>query len=94
MTRTIGTTRMFVAGMVLMGGALGMFGDMKTAAVHHAFPRVPRMEREQTVRLRTHGNAPARTPDLSLVARERSGQSDPCIPVAPINFSARGPMIC
>lgn len=94
MTRTVGTARIVVTGMLLVGGALGMFGDMKTAAVHPALPRVPRMEREQTARLRTHGNTPARTPDLSLVARARSGQSEPCIPVAPITFSARGPMIC
>ena len=94
MTRTIGTTRMVAAGMILMGGALGMFGDMKTAAVNQAFPRVPRTEQEQTARLRTDGNTPARTRDLSLVARERSGASDPCVPIAPVTFSARGPIIC
>jgi hypothetical protein len=85
---------MVVAGIVLMGGALGMFGDMKTAAVNQAFPRVPRTEQEQTARLRTDGNTPTRTRDLLLVARERSGASDPCVPIAPVTFSARGPMIC
>jgi hypothetical protein len=94
MARTVGTTRMVVAGMVLMGGALGMFGDMKTAAVNQAFPRVPRTEQEQTASLRTDGDAPTRTRDLSLVARERSGASDPCVPIAPVTFSAHGPMIC
>lgn len=94
MTRTVGTTRMVVAGMVLMGGALGMFGDMKTAAVNQAFPRVPRTEQEQTALLRTDGNTSARTRDLSLVARERSGASDPCVPIAPVTFSARRAEIC
>lgn len=94
MTRTIGTTRMFVAGMVLMGGALGMLGDMKMAAVNQAFPWVPRTERDQTARLLTEAETSALTRGLSLVARERSGASDPCVPIAPVTFSSRGPVIC
>lgn len=94
MTRTIGATRMFVAGMVLMGGALGMFGDMKLATVNHAFPRVPRTEQDQTAQLRTDGDTPALPRGLSLVARERSGASDPCVPTAPVTFSARRPEMC
>jgi hypothetical protein len=94
MARTVGTTRMVVAGMVLIGGALGMFGDMKTAALNQAFPRMPRTEQEQTARLRTDGRTPAIAGGSSLVARTRSRESDPCVPVAPVTFSARGAMIC
>lgn len=85
---------MFIAAMVLMGGGLGVFGDVKTAAVNQAFPRVPRTEQDQTAQLRMEGDTSALTRGLSPVARERSGASDPCVPIAPVTFSARGPMIC
>lgn len=91
---TSGTTRMVVAGIVLMGGALSTFGDIRTAAVDRVFPRVRRTEQEQTARLRTDSDAPALAQGFSLVARERSGESDPCVPVAPVTFSVRGPEIC
>ena len=94
MKRTVGTTRMVVAGMVLMGGALGMFGDMNSAAVNEAFPRVPRTEQEQKARLQRSEKMPALTRGFSLVARGRSRDGDPCVPIAPVTFSARGPMIC
>lgn len=94
MARTVGTTRMVVAGMVLMGGALGMFGDMKTAAVNAAFSRAPRTEHEQPARLQMGEKMPEVTQGLSLVARGRSREGDPCVPTAPVSFSARGPMIC
>jgi hypothetical protein len=80
--------------MVLMGGALGMFGDMKMAAVNQVFPRVPRTDQEQTARVQTDDAKLAMTRGLSLVARGRSGESDPCIPIAPVTFSARRPEIC
>jgi len=94
MKRTVGTTQMVVAGMVLIGGALGMLGDMKTAAVHHAFPRVPRTEQEQKARLQKGETMPLVTRGFSVVARGRSREGDPCVPIAPVTFSARGPMIC
>lgn len=94
MTRTIGTTRMVVAGMVLMGGALGMFGDMKMAAVNQVLPRVPRTDQEQTARVQKDDAKLAMTRGLSLVVRGRSGESDPCIPIAPVTFSARVPVMC
>lgn len=94
MTATAGTTRMVVAGMVLMGGALGMFGEIKIAAVHQIFPRVPRTEHEVATGLRTDGDLPAPARNLSLVAREHSRESDPCVPIAPVSFSARRPEIC
>ena len=94
MTRTVGAARMVIAAMVLMGGGLGVFGDVKTAAVNQAFPRVPRTEQDQTARLRMDGDTSALTRGLSLVARERSGASDPCVPIAPVTFSARVPVIC
>jgi hypothetical protein len=94
MKRTVGTTRMVIAGMILMGGALGMFGDMKLAAVNQTFPRVPRTEQEQTARVQKDDAARAVTRGLSLIARGRSGETDPCVPIAPVTFSARGPVIC
>ena len=93
MKRTVGTARMFVAGMVLMGGALGMFGDIKSAAVNEAFPRVPRTEQEQKARLQKDETMPAVTPGVSLVARGRSREGDPCVPTAPVTFSARFPIV-
>jgi len=80
--------------MVLMGGSLGMFGDMKSAAVNEVFPRVPRTEQDQKARLQKGETMPAVTRGLSLVARGRSREGDPCVPAAPVTFSARGPMIC
>jgi len=94
MKHTIGTARMVVTGMLLMGGAVGMFGDMKLAAVNQAFPRLPRTEQEQAAQVEHNDAAPAKTQGLSLVARRRSGETDPCVPIAPITFSARGPVIC
>jgi hypothetical protein len=94
MTRTVGTTRMVVAAMALLGGALGVFGDVKMAAVNQVFPRMPRTEQEQTARLRLDNNTPAAARGLSLFARERSGGSDPCVPIAPVTFSARRPEYC
>jgi len=94
MTRTTGPTRMVVAGMVLMGGALGMFGDMKTAAVNQVFPRVPRTDQEQTARVQMHDAKLDMPRGLSLVARGRSGESDPCVPIVPVTFLARRPEIC
>ncbi len=93
MKRTVGTTRKVVAGMILMGGALGMFGDAKLAAVNNVFPRVPRTDQEQTARVQKDA-APGMMKDLALVARGRSGETDPCVPIAPVTLSARGPMIC
>ncbi len=94
MMRTLGTTRMVVAGMVLAGGALGMFGDMKTAAINQAFPRVPRTDQEQQAHLQVRGAMFAVERGLSLVARGRSRDGDPCVPTAPITFSAQRPELC
>jgi hypothetical protein len=94
MKHTVGTTRMVVAGMILMGGALGMLGDMKLAGTNQAYPRVPRTEQEQMARVEENGATPAMIHGLSLVARGRSGEMDPCVPVVPVTFSARGSVIC
>jgi hypothetical protein len=85
---------MVVTGMLLVGGALGMFGDMKFAATNQAFPRVPRMEQEQTAHAQNNGVSLAMIQGVSLVARQRSGETDPCVPIVPVTFSARGPVIC
>jgi hypothetical protein len=94
MTRTIGTTRKVVAGMILMSGALAIFGDVKLAATNQTFPRIPRTEQEQTARVQKDDPALAVTRGLSLVARGRFGETDPCVPIAPVTFSVRGPVIC
>jgi hypothetical protein len=80
--------------MVLMGGAFGMFGDMKMAAVNQVVPRVSKTDQEHTARVQRDDATPAMTRGLSLVARGRSGETDPCIPIAPVTFSARRPEIC
>jgi hypothetical protein len=94
MKRTIGTTRMVVAGMILLCGTLGLFGEMKVAAINQAFPRLPRTEQEQTAHLRKDDTVPATMRGLSLAARARSGESDPCVPTAPVTFFVRGAVIC
>lgn len=94
MKRTVGTTRMVAAGMILMSGALGVLGDVKLAATNQAFPRIPRTEQEQTARVQKDDAAPAMAQGLSLLARGRSGETDPCIPIAPVTFSVRAPVIC
>jgi hypothetical protein len=94
MKRIVGIARIVVAGMILMSGAFGMFGDIKVAAVNHVFPRIPRTEQEQMARLQKDGTAPAVERGLSIVARGRSGEADPCVPLAPITFSPRGPVVC
>lgn len=94
MKRTVGTTRMVAAGMILMSGALGVLGDVKLAATNQAFPRIPRTEQEQTARVQKDDAASAVTRGLSLVARGRSGETDPCVPIAPVTFSVRGAVIC
>jgi len=94
MKRTVGATRMVVAGMVLMGGALGIFGDMNSAAVNQAFTRPSRTEQQKNARLLMGDTMPAAPRGFSLMARGRSGESDPCVPIAPGTFSAHRPMIC
>ena len=94
MKLTVGTTRMVVTGMLLMGAAFGMLGDMKLAATNQSYPRVPRTEQEQMARGQKDGAAPPMMQGLSLLARGRSGETDPCVPVVPVTFSVRGPVIC
>ena len=94
MKRTIGTARMVATGMLLMGAAFGMFGDLKLAATNQNFPRVTRTEQEQVARVQKNGAAPSMMQGVSLLARRGSGETDPCIPVAPVTFSALGPVIC
>jgi len=94
MKRTSETARMVATGMLLMGAAFGMFGDMKLAATNQSFPRMPRTEQEQMARVQKNGAAPAMMQGLSRLARGRSGETDPCIPVAPVTFSVRVPVIC
>ncbi len=93
MKRTVGT-KVIVAGAILMGGALGIIGEMKLAAVGQVFPRVPRTDQEQTASLQTGGTALAATQHLSRIARGRSSQTDPCVPTEPVIFRATGRMIC
>lgn len=94
MNRTNGTARMVATGMLLMGAALAMFGEMKLVATNQSYPRVPRTEQELMARRQKDGAAPVMMQGLSLLARGRSGETDPCIPIAPVTFSARGPVIC
>ena len=94
MKRTSGTARTVVTGMLLMGTAFGMFGDMKLAATNQSFPRVPRTEQEQMARGQEKDATPAMTQGVSLLARRGSGETDPCIPIAPVTFSVRGAVIC
>jgi hypothetical protein len=93
MKRTVGTVRMAMAGMVLMGGALGMIGVAKHAATNQAFPRIPRTEQEQVTRVRTDEAASPRKHGFSTVARNR-GETDPCVPTEPIAFAVRGSVKC
>ena len=37
---------------------------------------------------------PAMMQGVSLLARTASGETDPCIPIAPVTFSVRGAVIC
>lgn len=94
MKRTIGTARMVVTGMILMGGALGTFGDMKLPATNPTFPRVPRTEQGQTAQGENEDATPAKTHDLALAARRRSGETDPCVPVVPVTFAGQAPVMC
>jgi hypothetical protein len=94
MKRTNGTTRTVVTGMLLMGAAFVMFGDMKLAATNQSYPRVPRTEQEQTAGVQTDDAVSGMMKGLSLVASGRSDGTDPCIPIAPVTFSARVPVIC
>lgn len=94
MKRTLGTTRMVVAAMALLGGALGVFGDMKLAATNYSHPRLPRTEQEQAARVQKDEEVQGMMTGLSLVARGRSGETDPCVPIAPVTFSASRPEYC
>lgn len=94
MKHTVGNARMFAVGMILMGGALGMFGDEKMAAANQAFPQMPRTDQEQTVQVENNHAAPPKTQRSSLVARRRSGETDPCVPVVPVTFSGHVPVMC
>ena len=94
MKRTNGTARMVVTGMILMGGALGMFGDMKLASTNQTFPRVPRTEQEQTAQGKSNDTTPAKTQRLSLVARRGSGEKDPSVPIVPVTFAGQVPAMC
>jgi len=85
---------MVVASMILTAGALGIFGDMKQASTKHAFPRVSRTEQEQTASVQGSSVPLAGTPSSAVVARGRSGDTDPCIPVSPVTFSALGAVMC
>jgi hypothetical protein len=80
--------------MLLTGAALGMFGDVKLAATSQFFPRVPRTEQEQMAREGTRHPAPVTMDGLSVFARRRSGEEDPCIPAAPVAFFAHVRVIC
>ena len=94
MNRTHGTAGMVATGMLLMGAALAMFGDMKLAATNQSYPRVPRTEQEQTAGVQKDDAASKMMRGLSLVARGRSGETDPCVPIAPVTFSVQGAVIC
>ena len=94
MKRTIETARMVATGMLLMGAMLGIFGDMKLADTDQTYPRVPRREQEQMARGQKDGVVPAMMQGLALLAGGRSSETDPCIPIAPVTFSIRWPVIC
>jgi DNA-binding NtrC family response regulator len=94
MKLTVGTTRLVIVATFLMGGAFGMLGDMKQIATNHAVPRVPRTQQEETAHVEKSAPSTMTARGVSVVARGHSGETDPCIPIAPVTFSTRGPVIC
>jgi hypothetical protein len=94
MKRTVGTARLVIVAAFLMGGAFGMLGDMKQIAINHAVPRVPRTQQEETAHVEKSAPSTMTARGVSVVARGHSGETDPCIPIAPVTFSTRGPVIC
>jgi len=94
MKRTAGITRMVVAAAVLMSGTLATTGATRLASIGQAFPRMPRTAQEETAHVQKDIVSPAMTKDLTVIARGRSEETDPCIPNAPVTFSARPAMMC
>jgi hypothetical protein len=94
MKRTVGTTRMVVAGMVLMAGALGIFGDMKSTATDPSFAGVSGTDHAWAAPQPKSGTPAGVAHVLPLAARGRSGDADPCVPISPVDFSVRGASVC
>jgi hypothetical protein len=96
MKHTVGTTGLVLVAAFLMGGAIGVLGDMKQIATHHAVPRVPRTQQEETARVENgSGASPTLSAQgVSVIARGRSGETDPCIPGAPDTFAVHVLTIC
>lgn len=91
----VATSWSVVACMVLLGGAVGVFGNMELAT-SQIYPRVPRTEQDrQIAHVGAKDGEPAVMIDtLTVIARGRSRDGDPCIPAAPVTFSGREPVIC
>ena len=89
MKRTAGMTRMVVAAAVLMSSALATTGAARLASIDQSLPRIPRTERKEIVQVEKNGARPA-----TIIARGRSGETDPCVPNAPVAFSTRPALTC
>ena len=94
MQPVLGVTRSAIVGLMLLGGTLGVFGDVKSALLNHAGPRMPRTEQEQMSRSRTDRMMPVVTEGQPIVARRRSGEGDPGIPDDSTSFRVGGPVMC
>lgn len=94
MKRTAGVTRMVVAAAVLMSSALATTGATRLASIGQIVPRMPRTAQEETARVQKDAASPAIARNLTVVARGRSEETDPCIPNAPVTFSTRPAMMC
>jgi hypothetical protein len=94
MKRTAGITRIVVAAAVLMSGALATTGATRLASIGQILPRMPRTAQEEMAHVQKDSASPAIARDLTIIARGRSEETDPCIPNAPVAFSTRPAMMC
>ncbi len=94
MKRSVGTIRMALAGMALVGWALAIFGDMKPAVVDHVLTRIPGEESPMAARQAQDGTVVGAAAGLTPAVLGRSQDSDPCVTMAPISVSARGATVC
>ena len=94
MERTLRATRIVVAGMILLGGVLGIGGEMKLAALDQTVPQAPRVERAPTAHRQKAPTAPSGTRGLSFVERARSWGNDPCVAITSVTLPAGRPLAC
>ncbi len=94
MKRSKGAIRMALAGMVLVGGALAIFGDLKHETTDRSIAVVPGTNHAWVAPLPRDGTSAGVARVLLLAARGRSEDADPCVPITPVGFSARGAAVC